>query len=172
MAATSRRMAIIDELPEHGLHHPVIINWKQIPRISFQPAPRLCALWRRDRVLPTMTTEFHFSGERPGYGIRGVADVTSPRNSSVLSCKCPSSNSLAFQRVRSIATTHRCRVATNAGEPVGVVVDVEGTLGGSRLVVESPKGEVLVPSRGGILLLIVDPAQKRIVIRPPKVCST
>ena len=59
-----------------------------------------------------------------------------------------------------------CRVETRDGGPIGVVTDVEGTMGGSRLVVEAPRGEVLVPFVADICTTI-DPAGKRIVIEPP-----
>jgi len=49
---------------------------------------------------------------------------------------------------------------------VGLVRDVEGTLTGSRLVVDGADGEVLIPLVSPICTL-VDPAAKRIVIDPP-----
>ena len=60
-----------------------------------------------------------------------------------------------------------CRVETHEGGQIGVVTDVEGTMGGSRLVVEAPGGEVLVPFVVAICTTI-DPAGKRIVIDPPE----
>ena len=42
-------------------------------------------------------------------------------------------------------------------------------MGGSRLVVEAPRGEVLVPLVAAICTTI-DPAGKRIVIEPPEGC--
>ena len=59
-----------------------------------------------------------------------------------------------------------CRVATTRGEAIGIVSDVEGTMSGSRLVVEGPDGEVLIPLAAEICTTI-DPASKRIVIDPP-----
>jgi 16S rRNA processing protein RimM len=47
-----------------------------------------------------------------------------------------------------------------------VVTAVEGDMGGSRLVVETPRGELLVPLAAEICPTI-DPAAKRIVIEPP-----
>src|SRR5439155_25280250 len=60
-----------------------------------------------------------------------------------------------------------CRVETPAGELVGTVEDVEGTLSGSRLVVAATRGEVLIPLVAEICTTI-DPAAKRIVIDPPE----
>ena len=61
-----------------------------------------------------------------------------------------------------------CRVETPAGELVGTVESVEGTLSGSRLVVSAAsRGEVLIPLVANICIA-VDPAAKRIVIDPPE----
>jgi 16S rRNA processing protein RimM len=59
-----------------------------------------------------------------------------------------------------------CRVETSAGEPIGTVANVEGTLGGSRLVVAAPRGEVLIPLVSEICTML-DLTAKRIVIDPP-----
>ena len=45
--------------------------------------------------------------------------------------------------------------------------EVEGTLGGNRLVVAAPGGDVLIPLAEAICTAI-DPAGKRIVIDPPE----
>ena len=60
-----------------------------------------------------------------------------------------------------------CRVETRDGRTVGVVSDVEGTMAGSRLVVDGASGEVLIPLVAAICP-DVDPAAKRIVIDPPE----
>lgn len=59
-----------------------------------------------------------------------------------------------------------CVVQTEAGTHVGVVKGVEGTMSGSRLVVATPDGDVLVPLAAEICRTI-DPEGKRIVIAPP-----
>jgi ribosomal 30S subunit maturation factor RimM len=53
------------------------------------------------------------------------------------------------------------------GSVVGTVVRVEGSLGDSRLVVEAPQGEVLIPLVQPICQH-VEPDVKRIVIAPPE----
>ena len=60
-----------------------------------------------------------------------------------------------------------CRVETRDGRTVGLVRDVEGTLTGSRLVVDGADGEVLIPLVAAICTE-VDPAGKRIVVDPPE----
>jgi 16S rRNA processing protein RimM len=59
-----------------------------------------------------------------------------------------------------------CRVETVDGGLVGVVSKVEGTMSRSRLVLDSERGELLIPLVPQICTKI-DPAAKRIVIAPP-----
>jgi ribosomal 30S subunit maturation factor RimM len=47
-----------------------------------------------------------------------------------------------------------------------VVRDVEGTLAGSRLVVDGPRGEMLIPLVA-VICTTIEPSAKRIVIAPP-----
>jgi 16S rRNA processing protein RimM len=60
-----------------------------------------------------------------------------------------------------------CAVETRDGGSVGVVVDVEGSMTGSRLVVKTGRGETLVPLADTICTTI-DPHGKRIIIDPPE----
>ena len=59
-----------------------------------------------------------------------------------------------------------CSVETRRGENVGRVAAVEGDGGGSRLVIESRTGEVLIPMAEGIVL-DVDVTGRKIVVEPP-----
>lgn len=60
-----------------------------------------------------------------------------------------------------------CSVQTPRGEPIGRVTSVEGNAAGSRLVVETPQGEVLIPMAEGIWQSVDLPARK-IVVEPPE----
>jgi 16S rRNA processing protein RimM len=60
-----------------------------------------------------------------------------------------------------------CQVQTVDGGLVGVVSKVEGTMGRSRLVLETDRGELQIPLVSAICTTI-DPASKRIVIAPPE----
>lgn len=60
-----------------------------------------------------------------------------------------------------------CAVETTVGAPVGPVVRIEGGAGGSRLVVDGRRGEVLIPLAVDICVEI-DVASKRIRIEPPE----
>jgi 16S rRNA processing protein RimM len=59
-----------------------------------------------------------------------------------------------------------CVVETSAGECVGTVARVDGGAGGSLLVIDGPRGEILVPLARDICV-DVDVAAKRIRIEPP-----
>jgi 16S rRNA processing protein RimM len=60
-----------------------------------------------------------------------------------------------------------CVVETTGGEVVGEVAKVEGGAGGSRLVIEAPRGEILIPLAVDICVKI-DVSEKRIRINPPE----
>lgn len=60
-----------------------------------------------------------------------------------------------------------CRVETAAGALVGTVEHVESDTGNDRLVVRSPRGEVLIPLAAPIVARI-DPKAALIVIDPPE----
>ena len=60
-----------------------------------------------------------------------------------------------------------CAVETPRGEAVGRVIGVEGDAAGSRLVVESRSGEILIPLAEGIVVA-VDLAGRKIVVEPPE----
>lgn len=59
-----------------------------------------------------------------------------------------------------------CAVTTVAGEEIGTVVRVEGGSGGSRLIVNGPRGEIQVPLAVEICIGI-DVERKRITVAPP-----
>jgi len=59
-----------------------------------------------------------------------------------------------------------CQVETVGGEPVGTVARVQGGAAGSLLMIEGPRGEVLVPLVQSICVAI-DVEAQRITIEPP-----
>ena len=60
-----------------------------------------------------------------------------------------------------------CRVETVGGETVGIVTRVQGGAAGSLLVIDGPRGEVLVPLVLDICVGI-DVERRRITIAPPE----
>lgn len=59
-----------------------------------------------------------------------------------------------------------CAVVTESGESIGEVTAVEGDRSATRLVVRSPRNEVLIPLADAICT--VDLKGKRITVRPPE----
>ena len=60
-----------------------------------------------------------------------------------------------------------CEVATPRGDLIGRVTGVEGDAAGSRLIVESRNGEILIPLAEGICVA-VDVAGRKILVEPPE----
>ena len=59
-----------------------------------------------------------------------------------------------------------CAVVTESGESIGEVTAIEGDRSATRLVVRSPRNEVLIPLADAICT--VDVKGKRITVRPPE----
>lgn len=60
-----------------------------------------------------------------------------------------------------------CEVRRRDGRTIGTVRDVEGPMTASRLVVDTPRGEVLIPLASEICVSI-EPARRMIVVDPPE----
>jgi 16S rRNA processing protein RimM len=146
----------------------VILNVEtDFPEERFQAGAELFVA-RGDRVEPLTITTVRFQRGRPVVGLRGVdtidaAEALAGQELRVPRDRLASLPANTFYRHDLVG----CRVVTSGGEDVGVVTDVEGTMGGSRLVVAGPAGEVLVPFATEICPQ-VDPANRRIVIDPPE----
>jgi 16S rRNA processing protein RimM len=123
----------------------------------------------RDVVVDTLTlTAVRFQGGRPVVGVAGVETIDAAERLAGLELRIPAEKLAALPP----GTFYHhdlvgCRVETGSGTPVGVVEGVEGTLGGSRLVVAGAGGEILIPLAVGICTTI-DVDGKRIVIDPPE----
>lgn len=60
-----------------------------------------------------------------------------------------------------------CEVREASGEPVGRVMAVEGPINRSRLVVQGPRGDVLIPLVDAICVK-VDPDAREIIVEAPQ----
>jgi 16S rRNA processing protein RimM len=151
----------------HGIRGQVIVNPEtDFPEERFQPGAELFV--QRGGTVETLTvTTARFHRGRPVIGIAGVDTMNDAQTLAGQELRVP------IERLAALpdGTFYRhdligCRVETRDGRPVGVVRDVEGTLTGSRLVIDGHGGEVLVPLVAPICTEI-DAAGKRIVIDPP-----
>lgn len=162
------RMALVGRIARpHGIRGQVIVNLEtDFPEERFQPGAELFVN-RSGLVEPVLVTTLRFHRERPVIGLRGIEDMHAATGLAGSELRVPIERLAAlpfgsFYRHDLIG----CRVETREGRQVGLVTDVEGTMEGSRLVVEAPGGEVLVPFVVAICTTI-DPVGRRIVIDPP-----
>jgi 16S rRNA processing protein RimM len=161
-------MAVVGRIARaHGIRGQVILNVEtDFPEERFQSGAELF-IEREGRVEPLTITTVRFHRERPVVGLRGVDTIDDAEALAGHELRVP------IERLATLpsGTYYRhdligCRVVTKGGVEVGVVTDVEGTMGGSRLVVAGAAGEVLIPFAVEICPEI-DPATRRIVIDPP-----
>ena len=151
----------------HGIRGQVIVNAEtDFPDARFRPDAVLFAK-RGDRVEAIRLTTVRFQHGRPVIGIDGVNDMNAATMWAGVELRVPVSELAPLAE----GTFYRhdlvgCRVETAAGAHVGTVVEVEGTLGRSRLVVQTERGEALVPLVQEICRSI-DVAAKKVVIDPP-----
>ena len=163
-------MALVGRVARpHGIRGQVIVNPEtDFPGERFQPGGELFVN-RGGRAEPITITTVRFHQQRPVIGLHGIDDMNAAATLAGAELRVPT-NRLAilppdtFYRHDLIG----CAVETSAGTVIGLVEDVEGTMGGSRLVVRANGGaEVLVPLAAAICTAI-DPAARRIVIDPPE----
>jgi len=161
-------MAVVGRVARaHGIRGQVIVNLEtDFPEERFQPGAELF-IERNGAVERLKLTTVRFQHDRPVLGIDGVATMNDAEKLAGHELRVP----LDRLAPLSAGTFYRhdligCRVETTAGEAVGVVLDVEGTLTDSRLVVQGDRGEILIPLVREICATI-DPAAKRIVVAPP-----
>jgi len=167
-------MAVVGRIARpHGIRGQVVVNLEtDFPHERFQPGAELFV--NRKTVgepgdvqhLVIATVRFH--NERPIIGFEGVADMNQAIALAGSELRVPIDRLAVlppemFYRHDLVG----CAVDKADGSHVGEVTDVEGTLGGSRLVVATGRGEVLVPLAAEICRSI-DVAGKRIVIEPPE----
>ncbi|HEX7795970.1 MAG TPA: ribosome maturation factor RimM [Vicinamibacterales bacterium] len=169
-------MAVVGRIARpHGIRGQVVVNLEtDFPHERFQPGAEFFAKRSVAGVAETpdvqrlviATVRFH--NERPIIGFEGVGDMNAAIALAGSELRIPVEQLAVlppgmFYRHDLVG----CVVDTTDGSSIGTVTDVEGTLGGSRLVVTTSRGEVLVPVAAEICRSI-DIAGKRIVIEPPE----
>jgi 16S rRNA processing protein RimM len=152
----------------HGRRGQVIVDVEtDFPDERFRPGAQLFIV-RNGSVQALTLTSVRFQRDRPVIGIAGVETMSDAEALAGYELRVPVTwlarlPEGVFYRHDLIG----CRVETPAGELVGTVRNVEGSLTGSRLVVAASSGEILIPLVSAICTTI-DPAAKRIVIEPPE----
>lgn len=162
-------MAVVGRIARaHGNRGQVIVDLAtDFPEERFRAGAELFV--ERQGRLETLKLEaVRFQHDRPVLTIDGVRTMDDAEALAGLELRVPVDRLAPLPE----GTYYRhdligCRVETIDGRAVGTVSDVEGNIGGSRLVVAGARGEVLVPLADEICRTI-DPAAKRIVIAPPE----
>ena len=162
-------MALVGRIARaHGIRGQVMVSPEtDFPAERFRPGAELF-IERGGRIEGLRVTTARFHGERPVIGIDGIETMNDAETLAGYELRVP------IDRLATLppGTFYRhdligCRVETTDGTLVGTVTDVEGTMAGSRLVVDGTCGEVQIPLVSDICP-VVEPAAKRIVIDPPE----
>jgi 16S rRNA processing protein RimM len=163
-------MAVVGRIARpHGIRGQVVVNLEtDFPHERFQPGAEFFARRETSDLQRLVIATVRFHNERPIIGFEGVDDMNAAIALAGTELRIPVDQLATlpadmFYRHDLVG----CAVDTTDGSSVGTVSDVEGTLGGSRLVVRTSRGEVLVPLAAAICRSI-DVAGKRIVIEPPE----
>ena len=148
----------------HGLRGDVVVN----PETDFVEE-RFAAgsiLWMRDREVRIASARVQ--GGRPVVRFEGFDGIDAVQGMAGQELRVPLES---LPELEDGKFYHHelagCQVETVSGRKVGEVKRVEGGAGGSRLVIEGPRGEVLVPLARDICVSI-DVAARRITIDPPE----
>jgi 16S rRNA processing protein RimM len=162
-------MAVVGRVARaHGIRGQVIVNPEtDFPEQRFRPGASVFVK-RGSAVDALLVTTVRFQNGRPVIGFEGVQTMNDAEMLAGLELRVPVEELAALPA----GTFYHhdlvgCHVVTGRGEEVGTVEGVEGTVGGSRLVVAGARGEILIPLATEICRTI-DVSGKRIVIDPPE----
>jgi len=151
----------------HGNKGQVIVNLDtDFPEQRFRPGAELF-VQRDGRTERITITTVRFQQGRPVLAVNGVDTMNGAEALAGLELRVPRETLAPLPP----GTYYHhdlvgCLVETIDGAVVGEVAAVEESAGGSRLVVNGARGEVLIPLVAEICRMI-DVAAKRIVVAPP-----
>jgi 16S rRNA processing protein RimM len=162
-------MAVVGRIARpHGLRGQVIVN----PETDFaeQRFRSGAVLWIRSGAGPErlIVSTARFQGGRPVIGFEGMSSIDEVERLAGLEVRVPEDALTPLEPGRYYE--HQlagCSVVTASGDMIGTVAKVEGGAGGSRLVVDGRRGEILIPFAVEICIA-VDVGARRIVIDPPE----
>jgi len=152
----------------HGIRGEVIVNLEtDFPHERFKSGATMYT--ERDGTVTAMTlSTVRFQNGRPVIGLQGIETMTDAERLAGLQLRVPI-DQLALLPADTFYHHDLIgsEVVTIDGRIVGTVDAVEGTSGGSRLVVNASTGEIQIPLAKEICRTI-DVSAKRIVIDPPE----
>lgn len=152
----------------HGNRGAVIVNPEtDFPETRFREG-RVLRVRRGDRVETLTVATVRFQAGRPIVGFREIGTMTDAEALAGAELRVVESELAPLPaRAHYRHDLVGCRVVTTGGRLVGTVRAVEGPLEQSRLIVNAPEGDVLVPLAEAICVRI-DPDGREIVIDPPE----
>ena len=162
-------MAVVGRIARaHGNRGQVIVDVDtDFPAERFRPGAELFV--ERGGAIEALTiATMRFQHDRPVLAIVGVDTMDAAEALAGLELRVPME--ALTELPAGLFYRHElvgCRVELASGDRVGMVSGVEGTIGGSRLVVEGANGEILIPLAADICTTI-DVVARRIVIAPPE----
>lgn len=169
MAAHWDDMVLVGRIARaHGNRGQVIVDpATDFPNERFKAGSELFV--RRGAVVDPVTVEHvRFHRGRPIIGLAGIDTMDAAEALAGTELRVSPD---ALQALPSGSYYHHdligCAVETPRGEQIGRVQAVDGDAAGSRLVVEGPRGEVLIPIAEGICVAI-DVAGRKVVVEPPE----
>ena len=161
-------MALVGRIARpHGLRGQVVVN----PETNFveERFAEGAALWTRSAAGNEQLTvaSLRVQNGRPVVGFEGFTRIEDVERLAGLELRVPEETLQPLQP--GSYYEHQlvgCVVETAAGNVVGTVAAVEGGAGATRLVMNGPRGEILIPLALDICVEI-DVVNKRIRIDPP-----
>ncbi len=162
-------MALVGRIARtHGLRGEVVVDPEtDFPEARFQRG-RVVYVQRAGRVEALTIASARLHQGRPIVGFEELPSIADAEALGRVELRVPDEMLEALPS----GTFYRhdlvgCRVVTPDGAAVGEVIDVEGRLAGSRLVIERGGEMILVPLATDICVRI-DPQARTIVIDPPE----
>lgn len=152
----------------HGNRGEVIVNSEtDFPEDRFQKGAQLMTRWKDGTPATLEVATMRMHQGRPVVGFRGYASINDAEPLAGLELRVEEVETEALPAGEYF---HRdligCTVVTDGGETIGRVTAVQGDRAASRLVVTSPRNEIMIPLAEEICT--VDLAAKRITVRPPE----
>jgi 16S rRNA processing protein RimM len=161
-------MAVVGRIARaHGNRGQVIVNLEtDFPAQRFQPGAELF-VERGGKIGALRIAGVRFQHERPVIAFEGVETMDDAEELAGLELRVPAESLMPLPG----GTYYHhdlvgCVVETRDARRIGTVREVESGAGGSRLVVEGGRGEILIPMAAEICV-DVDVAAKRIVVAVP-----
>ena len=152
----------------HGRRGEVILNLDtDFPERRFAPGNRLMV--RRGADPETLVvSSVWFMRDRPVVGFEGIESIDDAETLAGRELRIPSDE---LADLPPGTYYHHdligCRVESAGGDAIGEVVAVEGSGQASRLVVQTPRGEELIPLARE-MVPVVDTQRRRIVVEAPE----